>query len=244
MIAVVPVSASRNGFASSQLAPIPLNSNSGGPLPLPCRIATWSNWPSIVICRASISGAAPRSPPARLLVKDISPRSSSKHWMAFASQRRDRRNFFARSCVQPIAPVEPPASLALLSRGQECVRAGWIDGSDHEGGLRIGRRVDEALEMAAVRKHEGRPLAHDLGGLVHTLPRSDVVGHAGDHVTVDLGSAHVDRLAVQRELSGVDERVREIEIQVIAMQTGWKSGCVGIPVQDIVCRLLLEKKKH
>ena len=40
MIALVLVSASRNGFANSQLAPIPLNSTSGGPLPLPCLIAT------------------------------------------------------------------------------------------------------------------------------------------------------------------------------------------------------------
>ena len=40
MIAVVPVSASRNGFANSQLAPIPLNSSSGGCRPLLCLIAT------------------------------------------------------------------------------------------------------------------------------------------------------------------------------------------------------------
>src|SRR6266436_10204283 len=133
--------------------------------------------------------------------------------------------------MKPVAPVEPPASLPLLGRGQECVRAGWIDGSDHEGGFRIGRRVDEALEMAAIRKHEGRPLAHDLRSLVHTLPGSDVVGHAGDHVTVDLGSAHVDRLAVQCEFSGVDEWVREIEVQVIAMQTGWKSAWSFVPGQ-------------
>src|SRR5258708_37428426 len=191
MIAVVLVSASRNAFASSQLAPIPLTSNSGGPLPSPYRIATSSNWPSIVICRASISGVAPGSPSAGPLVKDVSPRSCSKDGMAFAPQRRGRRNLFARSCLQPIAPVEPPASLALLGRGQECVRAGWIDGSDHEGGLRFGRRVDEALEMAAVRKHEGRPLAHHLRGLVHTLPRRDVVGHAGDHVTFHPGSSQV-----------------------------------------------------
>src|SRR5258708_16802120 len=171
MVGGVVVRASRKGFASSQLAPIPLNSNSGGPLPSPYRIATSSNWPSIVICRASISGVAPRSPPVGSLVKDVSPRSCSKDGMAFATQRRGRRNLFARSCLQPIAPVEPPASLALLGRGQECVRAGWIDGSDHEGGLRFGRRVDDALELAAVPKDEGRHLAPELRGLVHTLPR-------------------------------------------------------------------------
>jgi hypothetical protein len=42
---------------------------------------------------------------------------------------------------------------------------------------------------------------------------------AGDDVAVGLDLAHVDRLAVQRELSGVDERVGEIEIEVVAMQT-------------------------
>src|SRR5258707_2965879 len=175
MIAVVLVSASRKGFANSQLAPIPLNSNSGGCWPLLCLMATWSNCPSITICRASISGVATWFPPAGSSVKDVSPRSRSKDGMTFVTWRRGCRHLFARSCLQPIAPVEPPASLSLLGRGQECVRAGWIDGSDHEGGLRFGRRVDEALEMAAVRKHEGRPLAHDLRGLVHTLPSRDVL---------------------------------------------------------------------
>ena len=54
--------------------------------------------------------------------------------------------------------------------------------------------------MTAVRKDEGRVLAHDLRGLIHALPRRDVVGDAGDHVAVDLHAAHVDRRSVQREL--------------------------------------------
>src|SRR6202041_2824612 len=55
MMAVVLVSASRKGFANSQLAPIPLNSNSGGCWLPPCLKATSSNCPSITICRVSIS---------------------------------------------------------------------------------------------------------------------------------------------------------------------------------------------
>ena len=72
--------------------------------------------------------------------------------------------------------------------------------------------------MAAVRKHEGRPLAHDLRGLVHALPGRDVVGDPGDNIAVGLDPAHVDRVAVQRELAGVDKRIGEIEIEVIAVQ--------------------------
>jgi len=82
--------------------------------------------------------------------------------------------------------------------------------------------------MAAVRKHEGRPFAHDLRGFVHTLPGRYMVGGAGNHIAVGFYLAHIDRLVVQRELSGADERVAEIEIEVIAMQSCRKSGRVGL----------------
>ena len=92
----------RNGFANSQLAPIPLNSNSGGPPPLPCLIATWSNWPSIVICRTSISPGFPVAagfvgmlPLVKLSVKDVGPRSWSKGGMALAAGRGRRIHLFA-----------------------------------------------------------------------------------------------------------------------------------------------------
>ena len=98
--------------------------------------------------------AAPRSP-ARAgsvsrwqasSVKDVSPRGRRKDRMAFVPQRRGRRNLLARARLQPIAPVEPPASLPLLGRGHERIRTGWIDRPDHEGGLRIGRRIEKALQ--------------------------------------------------------------------------------------------------
>src|ERR1700685_1298451 len=151
MIAVVLVSASRNGFANSQLAAIPLNTSSGGCWPLLRLMATRSDCPPITICRTSISrGVATWFPAAGSSVKDVSPRSRGKDGMAFAPWRGRRRHLFARPRLKPVAPVEPPASLPLLGRGHECVRTGWIDRPDHEGRLRIGRRVDKALEMAAV----------------------------------------------------------------------------------------------
>src|SRR3984885_11578701 len=120
--------------------------------------------------------------------------------MAFPPERRGGGTLVPRSRQQPIAPVEPPASLSLLGCGHERVRTGRVDRPDHEGGFLIGRRIEEALEVSAVRKHEGRPLTYDLRGLVHPFPGRDVVGYAGDDVAVDLDSAHGDCSAVQREL--------------------------------------------
>src|SRR5882757_5222597 len=120
MIAVVLVSASRNGLASSQLAPIPLNSSNGGPLPSPCLIATCSNWPSTVTCAVSIAPGFPATtgPALSLLVrfslKDVGSRSRTKGRIARAAERRRRRHLIAGARVHPVAPIEPPASLALL----------------------------------------------------------------------------------------------------------------------------------
>jgi hypothetical protein len=40
----------------------------------------------------------------------------------------------------------------------------------------------------------------------------------------------------------IDERVGEIQIELVAMQTGRKSGRVGIPVKDVEGRLLIAKQ--
>jgi hypothetical protein len=55
MIALVSVNASRNGLASSQFAPMPLNSSKGGRALVPCLIATLSTWSPIAILRTSMS---------------------------------------------------------------------------------------------------------------------------------------------------------------------------------------------
>jgi len=40
----------------------------------------------------------------------------------------------------------------------------------------------------------------------------------------------------------IDERVGEIQIELVAMQTGRKSGRVGIPVKDVEGRRLIAKQ--
>jgi len=158
MIAVVLVSASRKGFANSQLAPIPLKSNSGGCWPLLCLIATWSNCPSTrdlprLDLRRHDSVPSCRVVSQRRKYPELQQGSG---WRSLPSDAAAATSSPDRACSQ-FAPVEPPASLTLLGRGHECVWTGWMDRPDHEGGLRIGRRVDETLEVAAIRKHEGRP---------------------------------------------------------------------------------------
>src|SRR6516165_6652028 len=253
MIAVVSVSASRKGFANSQFAPIPLNSSNGGLLAAPCLMATCSDWPRIEICRTSISPgldaktASRRSvdPPLvrRLLVvssvKDVGPRRLGHHRMPRAAERNGRIDLLTRARMQPAPPVEPPASFPRLGGREERIGPRGIDPPDHEGRLRVCRRIEQALQVAAVREHEGRALAHDLSRLVNALPWRDVIGDAGDDIAVRFHFAHVDGFAVQRELARIDERVGEVEIQIVAVQTRRKACRIGIPIEDIEGRRLI-----
>src|ERR1700733_4810213 len=104
----------------------------------------------IAICRVSSSGHAPLFVPSGSSLKDVGPRSSGEDGMTFVAKRSRCRNLLARSRQQPIAPVEPPASLALLGRRHERIWTGWVDRPDHEGCLLIGWRIEKTLEVAAV----------------------------------------------------------------------------------------------
>ena len=97
MIAVVLVSASRNGFANSQLAPIPLNSNSGGSLAAAVPDGNLEQLPvDRDLPRLDLAAASrPGSLLAGSSLKDVGPRSCGKDGMAFAAERRGRRNLFA-----------------------------------------------------------------------------------------------------------------------------------------------------
>src|SRR6266481_3293386 len=155
-----------------------------------------------------------RSPLVVLSIKDVSPRGFRKDGMTFAAERCRCGDLFTGARMQPVAPIEPPASLPLLGGGEESIGPRRIDRSDHEGRFRVGRWIEQALQMAAVREHEGGVFAQDLSRLVNALPRRDVVGHARDDIGVRGDFAHVDGLFVQRELAGIGERIGEIEIEV------------------------------
>src|ERR1700746_3317122 len=247
MIAVVSVSASRKGLANSQFAPMPLNSNNGGLLATPCLSATRNNWPRIEICRTSISPGLDAKiascwsvdPPLvrRLLVvssvKDVGPRRLGYHRIPRATQRNGRVDLLTRARMQPVPPIEPPASFPFLGGSEERIGPCGIDSPDYKGRLRVCRWIEQALQVAAVRQHESRALAHDLSRLVNALPWRNVVGDAGDDIAVRLHFAHVDGFTVQRELARIDERVGEVEIQIVAVQTRREARRIGGPIEGV-----------
>ena len=59
--------------------------------------------------------------------------------------------------------------------------------------LRVVRRVEDGLDVAAVAQHEAAVAAQHLGGPVGAVPRDDVVGVAGDDEGVAGDLAEVDR---------------------------------------------------
>src|SRR5271157_6318381 len=75
------------------------------------------------------------------------------------AQLRRRRRLFARPRSEPLAPVVPPAPVALLGTGRERLGLGDTGGPGGVGGLRIARRIEKALQVAGVRKDERRPVA-------------------------------------------------------------------------------------
>src|SRR6516165_6030263 len=183
-----------------------------------------------------------RSLLSMLSVKDIGSGSWFKDGIAYAAKCCRSSNLFAGARMQPVPPVEPPASFPLLGGSEERIGPRGIDPPDHEGCLRVCRRIEQALKVAAVREHEGRALAHDLSRLVNALPWRDVVGDASDDVAVGLHFAHVDGLLVQRKPVGIDERIGEVEIEIVAMQTRREAGRVGVPIEDVESRRLISKQ--
>src|SRR5689334_5305274 len=101
--------------------------------------------------------------------------------MTLVAERFWRFDLFTRSFMQPVAPIEPPAPLRLLRIRQNRVRSAWIDPADHVRGFLVGRGIEKALEMAAVRQYESRCVADDQGGLVNSFPWRDMIRDSRDH---------------------------------------------------------------
>src|SRR5262249_33712221 len=86
-------------------------------------------------------------------------------------------------------PGGPPAPPPLLWIGVQLLRP------DEVLGLRVARRVDDRLDVAA-RAEDERPLAaEEARRAVDRLPGRDVVGHCPDRVDVAAHPGEVDRRA-------------------------------------------------
>src|SRR5262249_57016938 len=101
----------------------------------------------------------------------------------------------ARARLDPIEPVWLPAAAVLcrLLVPRLCGRCARRAGP--EACLGIARRIDEALNVAAVGEHEGAALAIEPGRIVAALPGRDVISQAGEDLAVQIEEAHVERPA-------------------------------------------------
>src|SRR5215831_16858423 len=143
------------------------------------------------------------------------------------------RDFRAGAFIEPVAPVQPPASALLLGAGKERIRVPGSGKASDEGRLWIGWWVEKTLQMAAVRQHKGRIVAVDLGCLVDRLPRCDVIGETGDDIAVELDAPHVNDATIQFQPVWIDERIGEVEIYVVMMEARRQTGRIGVPKQNV-----------
>src|ERR1700722_17088724 len=89
----------------------------------------------------------------RRSLKDIGSRRRRASRIPFVADLGGRRGFLARSLVQPVAPVRPPAPALLLALREEPIRVRRRRERGDERGFCICRRIDEALQMAAIREY-------------------------------------------------------------------------------------------
>src|SRR5215831_7941471 len=139
-----------------------------------------------------------------LSLHDVAARRRLERPVQLAAKRGRCRRHGAGARLDPVEPVRPPAAAVLcrLLAPQLCARCARRAGP--EARLGIAGRIDEALYVAAAGEHEGAALAIELRGVVAALPRSDVIGEAGDDIAVQVEEAHVERRASKLEPAGMD----------------------------------------
>ena len=175
MIASGPSSTSRNGSTSSIFAPIPLNRRSGG------RDLSPGRMPTRKVC-----------PPTSR--KPIFNYFSITYWPGLrpsggisAVPRLPGAGFFSpdRFLIQlSQCGHQLPASLLACSSHSSAVSA--CAGPVQKNGLGIAGRVDQTLNVAAVREHKRTPLSVKLRRVVASLPRRDVISQPGNHIAVQV----------------------------------------------------------
>lgn len=155
--------------------------------------------------------------------------------MTLAADRVSRLQL-AGSRLNPVDPIAPNAAAALL-RGLEPfvwrVRQAVVD---KELGFWVARRIDKTLHMAAADQNELHLTAEQMRAGVDVLPRTDVVGRAGQYVNVASRLGQIDRYSENLDSTGMSESVVQSLIQHFAVQHRRKSGEIIIPVQNVESR--------
>jgi hypothetical protein len=97
------------------------------------------------------------------------------------------------------------------------LRGDRVRGTGPKNRLRIAGRVDQTLDMAAVGELKRTPLSIELRGIVASLPRRNVVSHAGNHVAIHVYFPHVQRLSEDLKLTSIDERIDTDQIEEVGV---------------------------
>src|SRR5262249_594117 len=162
-IASGPSKAARNGATSSMLAPIPLNNSSGGRAFSPGRTPTRSVCPP-TSCRRMCTSRLPDIAAGGRVERPGLPIAPAR-----PAPRPPRRG------LDPREPMGPPAPLVLRRLLEPGLRVVGPRRAGPEHRLGIAGRIEQALDMAVVGKHERAALAVQLRRLVAALPRRDVI---------------------------------------------------------------------
>src|ERR1700738_1216371 len=164
------------------LAPMPLKRSSGGRALSPRRIPTRSTCPPTSSRLISTYFSITYRPGA----------ASSSGYSSPPSPARGGGDL-ARARLDPVQPVRPPASAVLCRPLQPRLRPGLARRAAPKERLGIAGRIEQTLDMAAIGEHEGAALSVELRRAVAALPWRDVIGHAGNDISVQLDTAHIER---------------------------------------------------
>src|SRR6266581_346559 len=183
-------SASMKGSNTSRLAPMPLISRSGGPLPSPRCMATRTRVPLMLIVLVSVAVALRI---LSLLLVHIRPRCFNQGSIGAVANGWRGRLLGARAGEQPSFPILPPTTTVPGGPSIPGLRINRLLGIGKKGRLRVAGRVENALDVPTGTQDEFALAAQQPTGAITGLPRRNVVGCPGKDVRIARDLRDVDR---------------------------------------------------